>query len=159
MRRHVRRILTPSERQMLKAKVGELTAQMDTPTVIMGPNGPVWVPDHSNLERPHQVQAELQKTKRVLEEGTPQDMTRREVVAREKDIRILEERVKKRMVPEKQFKMASDDSSDYRKVVDELVRQGQDPVLSADIQALKNLRRERDPDNPSAGGIEDLRRE
>jgi hypothetical protein len=159
MRRPTRRILTPGERQTLRAQERELTAQMETPTIMMGPNGPIRVPDRSNLEYPYRVQAERQKIKKVLDEGTPNDLNKREIVERDRRIRELEERVGKRLVPHEQFHMADDGGSTYRKVVSEIVSQESDPVFKQAVAELKNLRRERDSDNPNAGGIEDLRGE
>jgi glutamyl-tRNA reductase len=125
---------------------------------MMGPNGPIRVADKHGLDEPYRVEAELRKTRRILDEGSPSDMSKYEIRAREKSIKLLEERISKKMIPEKQFMMKSDGGSEYRKVVNELVAQGQDRVLSADIESLKNLRRERNPDDPLAGSVEDLRK-
>ena len=159
MKRPVRRYLTPDERATLEQHQRDMTVQLETPTLMMGPNGQVVrVADRSNLDSPHVVSAEIRKTKRLLEEGRPHDLTKAEIRERDKEIRRLEDRVKKSMVPENHFRMPDDGSSNYRKVVDELVRQAQDPKLSSDIETLKNLRRERNPDDPKAGSIEDLRK-
>jgi hypothetical protein len=159
MRRPVRRILTTGELSMLKRHEADMTAQLETPTLMMGSDGQIIrVADKSNLENPQQVSAEIRKARKAIEEGTPFDLTKAEIRERDREIKRLEEQVKKKMIPEKNFRMADDGSSDYRKVVNELVNQAKDHRLTEDINVLKNLRRERNPDDPNAGNIEDLRR-
>lgn len=158
MRRPVRRILTPAERASMEANLRDHMIQSQTPILMMNGEHPAWVPGMSNAQHPQASTIEARRIKKALDEGTAHDLTKHERRTSDKEIRQLEEEVSARLIPQRQYRMADDGSPEYRNVVSELVKQGTDKAFAAKVERLKNLKREREPDNPDAGNIEKLRR-
>lgn len=158
MKRPLRRILTPAERVAVNESLTDRMIQLQTPTMMLDGDRPVWVPGPSDITRPQIAQREAGRLKRVLDEGSPGDLSKAEIRGRDKEIQELEDRVRRKLIPEKAYHHKSDESSEYRKVVAGIVKEMSDPELARDAARLKNLRRERDPHDPQAGTIEHLRR-
>jgi hypothetical protein len=155
MRPPRRRILTTTERDQLRAELGEGPLGVGASDVGVGD---VWYqnPRDSN----HDPVVTAQKRKRlqaILDAGSPHDETAAYRRARDKEIREIEEELRKDVVPAQHFHLKRADSKDYHKVVDTLVDQARNQRRRQLEDRLKNLRREREPDDPNAGKIVDLR--
>jgi hypothetical protein len=122
--------------------------------------GQIWyqAPHNQHLD-PVELAAKRRRIEAAIAAGSPQDEKKQYRAWRDKRISELEEELRKDTVPMGHFHLKRDDTKDYEKVKNELVKQLSDPKRRAREEELKNLRRERDPENPSAGKITDLREE
>ncbi len=93
----------------------------------------------------------------IMDAGAPRVSNRAQKVARDREIRGLEEELRKDVIPRQHYDLKRQDSTDYNKVVSTLAGQMTDPRRRAKEDRLKNLRREREPEDPNAGKITDLR--
>jgi hypothetical protein len=158
MRRPIRRILTPQERAQLQARIQDNEIQLNAPEMTIVNGREAWVPS-SRVEQQHRdlTESSMARMKRMLEAGSAHDLTDREIVERDNRIKELEESLRKKMVPKAFYHQKQDDVNDFHKTVDHLVKTEFSQEFQTEAQELKNLRRERDPDNPNAGNIENLR--
>jgi hypothetical protein len=134
-----------------------MMTQLTQPLMMVGPGGQLIRVPMTPLGNPALAKFEADRIKKALDEGSPHDLTPAERRERDKEIRRLEEELGRDMVPGRYHGMKAQDTKDYHKVVNELVVQMSDPARNQKIERLKNLRRERDADNPNAGNIENLR--
>lgn len=158
MKRPVRRILTPALRKHIENEIRDKEIQLHYPTLQAGSGGRIgWTPMQVDQQNAGATAQDVRRLKQILEQGSAHDLTKAEVRERDKEIARLEGRVRKKLVPHEHYHLKSEDSKDYNKVVRALVTQADDKELGSDIERLKNLKRERDPENPDAGNIEYLR--
>lgn len=159
MKRPVRRIYSTEERKWMMEKLRDKEIQLSSPQISATGDGQiVWTRDPTDANQDvSRTKAQIQHLKKALDEGSVHDMSRSEKAERDREIRRLESIVKKRLVSKKFMEQPESDSVDYRKAVNGLVEEGSDPQHQKNVEMLKNLRRERDPDNPYAGDINDLR--
>lgn len=165
MRHQPRRVLTSSERGFIKREIRELETQLGTPEMVgLG----VWAPNPMVPQQHRDKTARrLAELKRHLEQGSVQEMSRSAKQKRDRRIKELEERVRKRLIPSKFFHAKREDSKDYHKAVDHEVALAKDPQHQQEVSELKNLLRERaqegarfngSQEDPNAGNIEHLRK-
>lgn len=159
-----KRLLTPTEKQKIRAEIRECEMQLNSPDLIAlgrwAPN-PGFSAAHSGYVNPR-----LAMLKRRLEEGSVEDLSKSSVNKREKRIKELEERIKKRMVPHSFFHAKRQDSKDYNKTVDHLANIEMGSENQKEVAELKNLLRARSAagsrmgnttENPANASIEYLR--
>lgn len=161
-----RRFLAPAERQRIQREIQDLEQGAKSPTYMIGDSGQArWA--EGPVVGGADAMRRAARLKKILEDGTPADLSRKAKSLRDKRIRELEERVKKRMVPSKFFYQKREDSKDYNKTVDHLVKLEQNPQHQTEVTELKNLLRERSIDgsrlhgsseNPACSSIEYLRK-
>lgn len=155
-----RRILPWAEREGLKARLNDpakspLPADSVQGGFIHAPQMAWQDPGFANPE----TNPEYRRLKKALEEGSPDDRSKKHMRAIDKEIKELEDVVRPTMAPRDFFKMKREDTKDYHKVVEHQVATNADPELNAKKQRLQSLLRERDPENPRAGSLEYLREE
>ena len=149
------RVLTATERDNLRAQLG------DGPLGIAPADvgyGNVWYQaPHAQPLNPVEVAAKRAGIKAFLEAGTPQDEKRSYKMRRDKRIRDLEEALRKDVIPTSFYHLKRDTTKDYEKVVTTLVDQMRSPERRRKEDELKNLLREREPENPNSGKLTYLR--
>ena len=155
--RNQRSILTYSERKGLEGQLGN--GPLGIRPADVGTGGQWYQSPHELPLDPVQLAAKQARIRRELEEGSPQDNTRAHKVKRDKEIRLLEEELRKDVIPRDYYYMKRADSTDYSKVVKELAGQMTNPRRRTVEDRLKNLLREREFDDPNAGKIAYLREE
>ena len=153
--RNQRRILTYSERMGLQQQLGN--GPLGIGPADVGVGGQWYQSPHELPLDPVRLKAKQARLKRELEEGSPQDNSRAYKLKRDREIKLLEEELRKDVIPRDYYHMKRQDSKDYDKVVKELAGQMTDPRRRAMEDKLKNLRREREFDDPSSGKIAYLR--
>ncbi len=154
MKYKARHILPLSERQTLRSRVYD-PSQNDQPADIVGPGQ--WV--HAPNQRVNQAEADAKtgRYKAALDAGSPQDESPAYKRWRDKRVKELEERLAGDVIPRNAFHMKREDSTTYRKIVQGVRGQMQDPNRQAAEAELQNLRREREPDDAEAGKLSYLR--
>ncbi len=150
-----RRILTVAERQQFQAELGVGALGLDASDVA--PGGVWYESPHDQPLNPVELAAKRRRTQAILDAGSPHDESRSYKAARDKRIRLLEEELRKDVIPSNHFHLKRQDTTDYNKVVTTLVGQMSSKRRREIEDELKNLRREREPDDPNAGKLVDLR--
>lgn len=159
MKRPIRRILSTEERKWLEELKRDKEIQLRNPQISATDSGQVvWAPGQVDQDS-SRTQAQIQRLSKALDEGSVHDISRNEKAERDRVIRRLEQIAKKTLVPNRYLHQKQSDTKDYHKTVNEGLVNGE---MSSEfqknvIEPLKNLRRERDPENPEAGNIDDLR--
>lgn len=149
-----RRILPHSERAGLRARIEDPRINPQMADSVEG--GFVHSPAAAYTDQ-RMADAETKRLKHLLDAGSPQDESKQYKKARDREIAQLEDAIRRKMVPTRQFKAVRSDSSEYHKTVKHLTTINEDPTLNAQKQRLQSLLRERDPENPRAGSLEYLR--
>lgn len=151
------RILTTNERNDLRAQLGCGPISIEASDVA---TGNVWyqAPHNQHLD-PIQLAIKRQRIQAAIDAGSPHDEKKQYRAWRDRRIGELETSLRKDTIPRSFYHLKRADSKDYDKVRDEVVSQLENPRRRALEDELKNLRRERDPENPNAGKITDLREE
>lgn len=105
----------------------------------------------------------LSRMKAVLRAGEPDSLSPQAVTALEKEAKVLEEWLSKRMLTRKQVQARPMENgvqnSNFRRYASELAKQEHSADFLAKAHRLKNIRRQLQPDDPTAGNIEYLRAE
>lgn len=163
-----KRLLTGTELEMLDAEIKEREMTLHSPDLVdMQGNRGVWAPNpKESAAHSGYASQQLSRLKRIREEGTEHDFSRKATKAREDKIRILEEKLKGQMVPRDFYYLKKEDNKDYNKTVDHLVKTELSQDYQREAQELKNLYQAREAAgaqlagskrNPDAGSIEHLR--
>lgn len=155
MRPPRRRILTVAERRQFQAELGVGAVGLGAADVA--PRGVWYQSPHDQPLNPVELAAKRRRVQGILDAGSPQDESRKHKVARDQRIRELEEDLRKDVVPSNFYHLKRQDTNDYNKVVTTLASQMTSPRRRAAEDELKNLRREREPEDPNAGKLSDLR--
>lgn len=156
MRHQARRILPFAEREQLRNRVYN-PALNESPADLASPDQ--WVHAPGGRVNEAEAKAKDARMKAILDAGSPHDESPSYKRWRDRRILELEDRLRKDVVPLNVFHMKRQDSSAYRDVVSTLRSQIQNPDRVSMEQELQSLRREREPENPSAGKLSDLREE
>ena len=114
--------------------------------------------DDSFREDPGMLRRRIAQLGKVLSNGSPDSLSKREIVARERMISEDKEWLQKRMVPKAHYYMQekSDNRAEFQKVVQGCMNE-QTPEFKKRAARLKNNLREIDPDNPNASNLETIR--
>lgn len=150
-----RRTLPYAERKMLESLINDPRLNPLPADSVEGG----WVHAPGFVFSTPVADAKTRQLKAVLEAGSPQDESPQYKRWRDRRIKQLEGRLIRDTIPYDQFHMKRDDTKDYKKVVDGLVKQNADPERKAAEEELKSLLRERDPENPDAGKLTYLRQD
>jgi hypothetical protein len=164
-----KRLLTPTERRQIQAEIRECEMQLHSPDLIdlAGDRG-VWAANPSVSAAHSRVASRrLAVLKHRLEEGSVENLSKKAVEMREKEIKVLEERVGSRLAPRSFYFAKKHESGDYSKTVKHLVEVENSAEHKAEVARLKNLLRARSAagsrtagatEDPNCGSIEYLRK-
>lgn len=163
------RLLRPEEKSSIQAEIRDCEAQLNAPDLVdMSGNRTIWAPNpQASAAHSGNATQRLRHLRRVLEDGTVHDFSKRAIKKREDEIKILEERVSKRMAPHDFYYGKRADNKDYHKTVDHLVKVELDPEHQRETRRLQNLYRARSAaesrtagarENPENGSLEHLRK-
>lgn len=154
MRPPRRRILTATERKNLERQLSDGGLSPMPFDITTGG----WYPaSASGMINPVEAKNRAMRIKKFVEEHSPQDESKAYKRSRDARIAQLEETLKKDTVPRQYVHLKRQDSKDYHKVVSTIVSQLENPQRRAMEDELKDLRRERDPEDPNAGVLTYLR--
>lgn len=152
------RILTATERGNLKAQLGDGPLGIAPADIGYGMTGLSWYQaPHAQPLNPIEVAAKKARVQAILDAGSPHDEKRHYRAWCDKRIHELEDELRKDVIPTSFYQMKRNTTKDYDKVVKTLVEQMQDVNRKSKENELKNLLREREPDDPDAGKLTYLR--
>ena len=154
MRHQARKILSYSEREQLRERVYN-PALNESPADLVTPSQ--WVHAPGGRVNENEAKAKDARLKYILDAGSPQDESPSYKRWRDRRVKELEESLRKDVVPMNVFHMKRDESSAYQKVVGAIRDQINNPQRVSMERELQSLRREMDPQNPTAGKLSDLR--
>lgn len=149
------RVLTVAERRMKRAELGLGPLGLDPADVGQGDQW--YIAPNINPLNPVELESKKRRIRAELEAGSPHDESPAYKRKRDRRIRELEESLKKDVIPHNFYHLKRQDSKDYHKVVKEIVSQTSNQNRLAMEDELKNLRRERENDDPDAGKLTYLR--
>lgn len=149
-----KRLLSPVEKDRMRAEMRDIELQLKSPDLV-GLRGmsSVWA---GNAAHSTTMSRRYQVLKQKLEQGSVEDLSRSAVNRRDKEIKLLEEVIRPKLVPQTFYHAKRQDSKDYDKTVRHLVTVEMSKETQGQIARLKNLLRARSmAESRTANVVED----